>query len=132
MNRSTIPDAYTKFVLTVIAACLVWMCLADAVGPARSYAQEVATRSNEPLPVRIVEIARGSEGRHRARWDPFVVSGKGTSGSISVQVDRASTVPVRVENWPKSQSVRVDNWPPRVMSGTSPVKGNTPGRKPAK
>ncbi len=131
MNRTTIPDVYTKFVLTVIAVCLVWMCLDDAAGPARSYAQEVSTGGKEPVPVRIVEIARRRDGRGQARWDPFVVAGKGTSGSIPVQVDRASTVPVRVENWPKTQSVRVDNWPPRG-SGWSPVKGNLPSRKPAR
>jgi len=62
----------------------------------------------------------------------FVVAGKETNGSIPVHVDRASTVPVRVENWPNSQPVQVSNWPPRILSGWSPVKGSEPSPKPAR
>jgi hypothetical protein len=128
MDRAVKSDAYMKLVLTVIAVCLVWICVKDMVGPQRSFAQGVSSDGREPVPVRIVEIARGRNGRTAAKWEPLLVSGSDRNGTLSVRMDQQSTVPVHVENWPESQPVQVNNWPKRVMAGWPPGSSNTPSR----
>jgi hypothetical protein len=59
------PDRYTKVVLTIIAAALVWLCVRDVL-PARvqaraehdATAQLPGIDARNPLPVRIVSISR--------------------------------------------------------------------------
>jgi hypothetical protein len=46
-------DRYTKTVLTVIAACLLWICLRD-VAPVPAYAQ--TDRGREVVKVQLVSI----------------------------------------------------------------------------
>lgn len=60
------PDRYTKVVLTIIAAALVWLCVRDLVPTvqARASANQESVRLSgvdvrEPLPVKIVGIERG-------------------------------------------------------------------------
>jgi hypothetical protein len=73
------PDAYTKAVLTVIAACLVWLCVMN-VGRPLSAQQPMQLTGTPPQPVVIVgwgtldeqgraTVAMVQEGRGR-RSDP--------------------------------------------------------------
>ena len=120
MSPQTKPDLYTKIVLTVIAACLVWLCLHNVPFTSPSYAQELPAAGAKPVPVRIVEIAPSRKGPARAAWEPIPVRGMGTGGALSVQVEGSTAVPVRVDNWPKTQSVTVANWPLRIQTGWPP------------
>jgi hypothetical protein len=71
-------DRYTKTVLTVIAACLVWLCAAGLPGTA--HAQQTALQNNPGAAVPVVIVGTGSITRagavsvmwHGDRSDPTV------------------------------------------------------------
>ena len=100
-------DFYTKAVLTVIAACLVWMCVNGATPVAQAQAGKP-----EPAPVMLVD-AKGtplftSEGFRvnlGARPLPVIVS----NASLPVNVNNPS-LPVAVTN--PSLLVQVMREPP--------------------
>ena len=73
-------DAYTKGMLTVIAACLVWMCL-NGVTPA-AQAQTAKPEKPEPMPVVLVD----------ARGNP-IYNSEGLRVNLA-----AKTIPVSVTN----------------------------------
>ena len=74
------PDAYTKAVLTVIAGCLVWLCVMNVGRPLSAQQQPMQLTGTTPQPVVIVgwgtldeqgrtTVATVQEGRGR-RSDP--------------------------------------------------------------
>ena len=87
MNR---PDTYTKVVLTLIAVCLVWLCIKDAEGvrwtaPAFAEAPEPVTRvilvgvdTQDLVPVSLEQISRRESpgGMAVAGWEPIPVHGR--------------------------------------------------------
>jgi len=61
----TTPDRYTKMVLTIIAAALVWMCVRDGAPTIQARVDQDAVRltgfdERQPLAVKIVGIQRGT------------------------------------------------------------------------
>ena len=80
-------DTYTKFVLTIIAICLAWICLKDiAVFPAL-YADE----EPDVVDVRIVGLQRTSWDS----WDPVLLD---ISENLPVDVKGSVVIPVKIEN----------------------------------
>jgi len=80
-------DAYTKFVLTVVAVCLVWICLKDiALFPALYAAEE-----KDVVDVRIVGFQRTSWDS----WDPVLLD---ISDNLPVDVKGSVVIPVKIEN----------------------------------
>jgi hypothetical protein len=80
-------DAYTKFVLTIIAVCLVWICLKDfAVFPALYAAEE-----QDVVNVKIVGFQRTSW----ESWDPVMLD---ISDNLPVDVKGSVILPVKIEN----------------------------------
>ncbi len=84
-NRLSV-DLYTKIVLTVIALCLVWLCLTNAgsVPPLRAQAEG-------PVDVRIRAIDREAS----SNWDPVNVQ---ADQSLPTEVTNEQSVPVVVTN----------------------------------
>lgn len=64
------PDAYTKVVLTVIAACLLWLCFANVPLIPRSVAQAVA----RPQEVVVVGLKAPKDGNYWGTWSPIFVN----------------------------------------------------------
>ena len=79
-------DRYTKTVLTVIAACLVWIVARDVevVKPAQAYGE--ATK---------VEVTNWPHSIRHSRVDVNIeqINGKGLN-------DFPDPLPVKVKNWP--------------------------------
>ena len=71
------PDAYTKAVLTVIAACLVWLCAMN-VGRPLSAQQPMQLTGTTPQPV----VDRGLGHARRAGQD---VGGDGRRNAAAAQ-----------------------------------------------
>jgi len=84
-NRISV-DLYTKVVLTVIALCLVWLCLTNA----RSVAP-LAAQGQEPIDVRILAIDR----QPTSRWDPVAIQ---ADEPLPAQVLNEDSIPVVVTN----------------------------------
>ena len=102
-------DFYTKAVLTVIAACLVWICVNGAMPVASAQAGKPEPA---PTPVMLVD-ARGtplftSEG-FRVTLGPRALPVAVTNASVPVNVDNAS-LPVAILN--PSLLVQVMREPP--------------------
>ena len=78
-------DRYTKFILTVIAAALVWLCVQRSDGLQRAHAQVlqnqpqpvvvvgVQVKPDEVLPIRIASIARGGRDGREFGWEHLPV-----------------------------------------------------------
>lgn len=87
MGKYIKTDAYTKFVLTIVAVCLVWICLKDiSVFPALYAAEE-----KDVVDVRIVGFQRTSWGS----WDPVSLD---ISDNLPVDVKGSVILPVKIEN----------------------------------
>ncbi|MFQ6038073.1 MAG: hypothetical protein ACE5LV_05585 [Candidatus Aminicenantales bacterium] len=87
MGNSANPDRYTKAVLTIIAVCLVWICLRDVRLFPRAFAQG---------PVEVVDVRlRGIEWAPGQKWDAVFVK---SSEEIPVKVRESVSVPVVVQN----------------------------------
>ncbi len=86
MNNKLNVDPYTKTVLTVIAVCLVWLCLANAgsVAPLRAQA-------DEPVDVRIRAVDRQAD----SRWDPLNIRSDET---LPAKVVNEDSIPVVIVN----------------------------------
>src|ERR1700704_1240192 len=79
-------DHYTRVVLTVIAACLVWICLRD-VGTAHA-APDVAD-------VRIVGIHPARDAAGNVDWQALPIEGTRGMQPVIVQSDPTNTLRVR-------------------------------------
>jgi len=75
-------DLYTKLVLTVIAACLVWVCVRDVafVRPAQAKSPQYGTQD-----VRITGIQIGSVGRYRDELPVSIDAITVNKGAVPVQ-----------------------------------------------
>jgi hypothetical protein len=81
-----IIDPYTKFILTIIALCLVWISLKEVkIFPVLHAA------SPDIIDVRIKAIERGPE----ISWDPIVIE---TYGNLPTEVKNIVAIPVEVKN----------------------------------
>ena len=87
MKETVRIDLYTKAVLTVIAVCLVWICLG---GVLRS-APPLQAASQGLVDVRI----RGIEKDASAAWDPVAIMADET---LPVEVQNQNAVPVQILN----------------------------------
>jgi hypothetical protein len=79
-------DSYTKFILTVIALCLVWLCLKEVRLFPRLYASDP-----EIIDVRIKAIERGVG----FNWQPIAVE---ADRSLPIEVRNVRAIPVEVKN----------------------------------
>jgi len=79
-------DFYTKFILTVIALCLIWICLRDVKISPRLYAS-----NPELVDVRIKEIRR----EPGSGWDPVSIE---TSVNLPTEVKNTTAIAVEVKN----------------------------------
>ncbi len=79
-------DNYTKFILTVIALCLVFMCLQKVRLVPLLYGS-----APEIVDVRIMAIERGSG----QSWDPMYI---GIIDKLPVEVVNVAAIPVDVKN----------------------------------
>jgi len=87
MIKKTKIDAYTKSILTVIAICLVWICLRDINLFPKAYAAD----SNDIVDVRI----RAVEKTQGQRWDSLVLE---VSDKMPVEVKNNAAIPVDIKN----------------------------------
>jgi hypothetical protein len=87
-------DNYTKFVLTVIAICLVLICFKEVRIIPMLYGS-----SPDVIDVRIkaIERARGQN------WDPLMID---ISDKLPVEVENADAIPVEVKNSPLPVDVK--------------------------
>jgi len=71
-------DRYTRMMLTIIAVCLMWLCL-RSTAPAVAAAQAAGDDLRAPIQrVQIVSIERPQDGQLWARplkWDPLPTAG---------------------------------------------------------
>ena len=79
-------DAYTKFILTVIALCLVWICLREVKIFPSLYAA-----SPDIVDVRIKAIERVLD----QNWDPLAIE---IFDNLPVEVKNVIAIPVEVKN----------------------------------
>jgi hypothetical protein len=86
MESRTQVDRYTKFILTVIALCLVFLCLKGV----RLFPQLYASQP-DIIDVRIKAI----ESAPGQKWDPVMI---GIFDKLPVEVANAAAIPVVVTN----------------------------------
>ncbi len=79
-------DKYTKFILTVIALCLVLLCLKEVRLIPMLYGS-----TPDIIDVRIKAIERGP-GQN---WDPVMI---GIFDKLPVEVENTAAIPVEVKN----------------------------------
>jgi len=79
-------DSYTKFILTIIALCLVWICLREVKAFPELYAA-----SSDIVDVRIKAIER-APGEN---WEPLVIE---IFDNLPVEVKNIVAIPVEVRN----------------------------------
>ena len=79
-------DRYTKFILTVIALCLVFLCLKGVRLSPLLYAS----------PPDIIDVRiRAIESAPGENWDPVMI---GTFDKLPVEVENTAAIPVEVKN----------------------------------
>jgi len=79
-------DGYTKFILTVIALCLVWICLREVKIITSLYGA-----SSDIVDVRIKAIERVPD----QNWDPLAIE---IFDNLPVEVKNVIAIPVEVKN----------------------------------
>jgi hypothetical protein len=98
-------DNYTRATLTVIALCLVWLCLTTTASPLRAQPQTPEVASGPPQPVVIVGWGKvDRDGRvtlEPGTWPPEPIPVKVTDYSlptrpIDVRLDYSDTRPMPV------------------------------------
>jgi hypothetical protein len=87
-------DTYTKFVLTVIALCLVFICLRDIKVFPPLYGS-----TNDIVDVRIRAIEKTPE----QTWDPVAID---ISDNMPVEVENTAAIPVEIKNSPLPVDVK--------------------------
>jgi hypothetical protein len=118
-NGGMAIDRYTRIVLTVIAVCLVYLCLRDAAPPVRAQAQP-----QRPLEVVVVGVDRVKH-RFDQRWDDLVLR-----ANEPLKVDTNTPLTVRFNEPLKIDTstplkVKVDPYPPIDVKVTnSPLNVN--------
>jgi len=80
-------DVYTKFILTVIAICLVWICIRDMDMIPKGYAAD----ADDIVDVRIRAIERSSW----EEWDSLRIE---CLENMPVEIKETITVPVEIKN----------------------------------
>jgi hypothetical protein len=80
-----ITDAYTKAILTIIAACLVWMCL-NSITPVT----QAQAKLPEPTPVVLVDVKGAPIATVPVRLTNQSVSVDVTNPSLAVAVSNPS------------------------------------------
>ena len=80
-------DVYTKFILTVIAVCLVWICVRDMNVIPKAY----AASADDVIDVRIRAIEKSSW----EEWDPLRIE---VLDDMPVEVKGAVILPVEIKN----------------------------------
>jgi len=86
MESKMLVDRYTKFILTVIALCLVFLCLKGVRLTPLLYGSQ-----QDIIDVRIKAIEKAS-GQN---WDPVMI---GVIETLPVEVENAVGIPVDVKN----------------------------------
>lgn len=116
MSTTTKPDLYTKIVLTVIAVCLVCLCVNNISLTSPAHAQDMVDVTNMSL----------SEWANRdAPAPPQVMAvrivGIDLPGGLPVTVSKAPTTPVQIVgvNVPSA-------WMPHTLPVTFPTDTNWP------
>jgi hypothetical protein len=94
MKSNMQVDNYTKFILTVIAVCLVFICLKDVKLFPMLYGS-----APEIVDVRIKAIER-LRGQN---WDPVMID---TFNTLPVEVENSASIPVEVKNSPLPVDVK--------------------------
>lgn len=79
-------DVYTKFILTIIALCLVWICIREVRIFPMLYAENA-----DVVDVRI----RAIEREPGLDWDPLVIE---IVDNLPVEVKNLTAIPVEVKN----------------------------------
>lgn len=87
-------DTYTKFILTVIAVCLVFICLKDVRLFPMLYG---STPDIVDVRIKAIERARGQN------WDPVMID---TFDKLPVEVKNSAAIPVEVKNSPLPVDVK--------------------------
>lgn len=88
MKTKMLIDPYTKFILTVIALCLVWICLREVKVIPMLHAS-----SPEIIDVRIKAIERVPEHS----WDSIGIE---VYGNLPTEIKNTGAIPVEVKNVP--------------------------------
>ncbi len=92
MQSISKPDLYTKIVLSVIALCLVWMCLERTSLTAPAYAREVASGSE----VAVTNLSRKPPAGESPQVMAVKIVGFELPGAIPVTLAQAPTTPVTI------------------------------------
>lgn len=100
-------DVYTKFILTIIAVCLVWICMRDIDLIPKAY----ASSADDIVDVRIKAIERTSG----EKWDYLFID---SADEVSVEVVNNRAIPVEVKN----ELVPVDVKNVEVKKSLTPIK----------
>ena len=100
-------DGYTRFILTVIALCLVWICVRDIPVIPKAYAEPADNVVD--VRIRAVERMPGEE------WDSFSVD---LGEQVPVIVNNSSPIPVNIKN----ERVAVDVKNVEVQQSLTPIK----------
>jgi hypothetical protein len=122
-------DRYNRIVLTVIAACLVYLCVRDTAPPVQAQ-----TQAQQPLEVVLVGVDRS---RYSWRWGDLEVKIKepvkvDTYHPLNVRSSDDFTVrvkePVKVDT-SSPLKIKVDPYPPLEVKVTnSPLNVNVTNR----
>jgi len=86
MSTKIAIDFYTKLILTIIAFCLIWICLKDIKLFPKLYASNA-----EIVDVRIKAIERGVG----LNWQPIVIE---ADHNLPTEVRNVEAIPVEVKN----------------------------------
>jgi len=86
MRTNVKNDGYTKFILTIIALCLIWICLREV-----KIIPELYAASSDIVDVRIKSIER-APGEN---WEPLGIE---IFDNLPVEVKNIVAIPVEVKN----------------------------------
>jgi hypothetical protein len=94
MKSKLQTNYYTKFILTIIALCLIWICLRNVIVFPKLYGS-----NPDLIDVRIRAIER-VPGQN---WDPVMI---GIFDKLPVEVENITAIPVEVKNSPLPVDVK--------------------------
>ena len=109
------PDVYTKAMLTVIAACLVWLCVMSAGRPlSAQQPMQLGTTTVQPVVV--------------VGWGTFDEHGRTSVSMINGRNGRQSdpNLPIKVIDMPPDVPVRVVAMPARPVEVRLPYTDQVP------
>jgi hypothetical protein len=128
-------DRYTRFILTLIAACLLWLCAANTGRPLQAQQRPPLAADARPQPVVVVgwgtvdangRITLNMKNDQRGTTDPSLpVNVIGYPAPLQVRLDNTEKAPLPVA---VSAIKRVGDWEPvRTEAEDAPVRPR-PGR----